>query len=90
MSETAPTWRERLLERTRKTGNTLCVGLDPVLDKLPAGSGSPADRIRRFYASLLEAAARRGGFAPPGEPHTPEFEGKGGGAPAPPPGVGAG
>jgi orotidine-5'-phosphate decarboxylase len=57
----SPTYRQRLLDRTRKTGNTLCVGLDPVLKRLPSDGreGSPADRVRRFYADLLEAMARR-------------------------------
>ncbi len=77
MSETAQTYRETLFQRTRKAGNTLCVGLDPVLDKLPAGTGSPADRIRRFYASLLESSARRGLLPAAVKPNSAYFESQG-------------
>lgn len=69
-----PTYRQRLLERTRSTGNTLCVGLDPVLKKMPAEGGSPADRVRRFYAALLEAMARRNLFPAAVKPNSAYFE----------------
>jgi orotidine-5'-phosphate decarboxylase len=72
-----PTYRERLLARTRLTGNTLCVGLDPVLKKLPPATGrdsKPADRIRRFYADLLEAMARRNLFPAAVKPNSAYFE----------------
>jgi orotidine-5'-phosphate decarboxylase len=74
MPAETPTYRQRLLERTRKTGNTLCVGLDPVLKKMPAGTGAPADRVRRFYAELLEAMARRGLFPAAVKPNSAYFE----------------
>lgn len=73
-----PTYRERLLARTRLAGNTLCVGLDPVLKKLPPPAGGkdarPADRIRRFYADLLEAMARRNLFPAAVKPNSAYFE----------------
>jgi orotidine-5'-phosphate decarboxylase len=69
-----PTYRQRLLERTRKAGNTLCVGLDPVLKKMPAREGKPADRVRRFYADLLEAMARRQLFPAAVKPNSAYFE----------------
>jgi orotidine-5'-phosphate decarboxylase len=69
-----PTYRERLLARTRQTGNTLCVGIDPVLKKLPPSEAKPADRIRRFYADLLEAMAKRGLFPAAVKPNSAYFE----------------
>jgi len=74
MSTETPTYRRRLLERTRKVGNSLCVGLDPVLQKLPQVEGSPADRIRRFYADLLEAMAKRRLYPAAVKPNIAYFE----------------
>lgn len=70
-------YRQRLLEQTRKRGNTLCVGLDPVPEKLPPGDGRPADRIRRFYADLLEAMSRRGMLPAAVKPNSAYFEAQG-------------
>ena len=74
MSEAATTYRSRLLERTRNTGNTLCVGLDPVLKKIPLKDGTPADRIHRFYADLLEAMSKRNFFPAAVKPNIAYFE----------------
>ncbi len=74
MSAETLVWRSRLLERTARTGNTLCVGLDPVLNKLPPGEGKPADRVRRFFADLLEAMARRGMYPAAVKPNSAYFE----------------
>jgi orotidine-5'-phosphate decarboxylase len=68
------TYRQRLQERTRKTGNILCVGLDPVLKKMPPREGKPADRVRRFYADLLEAMAKRQLFPAAVNPNSAYFE----------------
>jgi orotidine-5'-phosphate decarboxylase len=70
----AETYRQRLLARTRNIGNTLCVGIDPVLKKLPPSEAKPADRIRRFYADLLEAMAKRGVFPAAVKPNSAYFE----------------
>lgn len=68
------TWRARLAARTARVGNTLCVGLDPVPGKLPPASGTPADRVRRFYADLLDAMARRGLWPAAVKPNSAYFE----------------
>ena len=68
------TYRQRLLDRTRKAANTLCVGLDPVLKKLPPSDGKPADRIRRFYADLLEGMAKTGLYPAAVKPNIAYFE----------------
>ena len=74
MTEEIPAYRRRLLERIRAIGNSLCVGLDPVMEKLPRAEGSPADRVRRFYANLLEAMARRRLYPAAVKPNIAYFE----------------
>ena len=49
---------EKISARTRQAGNTVCVGLDPVLGKIP-GVGAPEERIKRFYSEMLEAMLAR-------------------------------
>jgi orotidine-5'-phosphate decarboxylase len=51
-------YQDKLLSRTRAAGNTVCVGLDPVLGKIP-GAGSPEERIKRFYSDMLDAMLAR-------------------------------
>lgn len=51
-------YQERVAARTRKAGNTVCVGMDPILKKIPGG-GSPEEKIKRFYSDLLEAMLAR-------------------------------
>src|SRR6185436_18682878 len=51
-------YKERLLRRTRAIGNTVCVGMDPVLGKIPR-SGSPEERLKAFYGEMLEAMLAR-------------------------------
>ncbi len=50
---------DRVKARAREAGNTLCVGLDPVMEKIPTRGESPADKIRRFYEAMLNAMAKR-------------------------------
>jgi orotidine 5'-phosphate decarboxylase subfamily 2 len=47
---------ERLGARTRSTGSVLCLGIDPVLEALPAGFSRDLAGIERFCEVLLEAA----------------------------------
>lgn len=58
-SSSHPTYRRRLESRVAACHNTLCVGLDPVLKRIP-GEGDPASRIRRFFENLLSAMVRTG------------------------------
>jgi orotidine-5'-phosphate decarboxylase len=51
-------YQEKVAARTRKAGNTVCVGMDPILRKIP-GDGSPEEKIKRFYSDLLEAMLAR-------------------------------
>jgi orotidine-5'-phosphate decarboxylase len=52
------TYQEQVAARTRKAGNTVCVGMDPILRKIP-GTGTPEEKIKRFYSDLLEAMLAR-------------------------------
>ena len=52
------TYQEMVAARTRRAGNTVCVGMDPILKKIPGG-GSPEEKIKRFYSDLLETMLAR-------------------------------
>ncbi len=47
-------FQEKLLSRTHAAKNTICVGMDPILKKIP-GQENPAEKIKRFYSDMLEA-----------------------------------
>jgi orotidine-5'-phosphate decarboxylase len=51
-------FKEKVAARTREVGNLVCVGLDPVLDRIP-GKGGPEERIKRFYGEMLDAMLAR-------------------------------
>lgn len=61
-SAALPTFADRLAAVMEKTGSFACVGLDPVIEKLPAevrqGRSEP-DAIRMFCDGVLEAVAGR-------------------------------
>ncbi len=71
-----PAFHLRLRQRIAAAGNFLCVGLDPVLAKIP-GTGAPADRIRRFYADLLEVLVKRRVLPAAVKPNIAYFEAQG-------------
>jgi len=52
---------DRLLERTQAVGSPVCVGLDPVLGKIPAEvrakHGSEVDAVEAFCLGVIEASA---------------------------------
>lgn len=47
---------DSLLDAVARCGAPVCVGLDPVEDRLP-GSGKPVDRMRAFSLGVLDAVA---------------------------------
>jgi len=48
----------RLIRSMDRTGCAACVGLDPVLDRIPGGSaGDPVEAIRSFSLDVIEAVA---------------------------------
>ncbi|MDB5050511.1 MAG: pyrF [Fibrobacteres bacterium] len=67
-------YQEKLLQRTRKAGNTVCVGMDPVLKKIP-GAGTPEEKIKRFYSDLLEAMLARNVLPAAVKPNMAYYEG---------------
>ncbi|HLP40840.1 MAG TPA: orotidine-5'-phosphate decarboxylase, partial [Fibrobacteria bacterium] len=66
-------FKEKVAARTREAENTICVGLDPVLSKIP-GSAMPEERIKRFYGDLLDAMLARDLFPAAVKPNTAFFE----------------
>lgn len=67
--------QDRLEERIARCGSPICVGLDPVLERLPAavrrGSAGDAAAIERFSLDLLDAVE---GIAPAVKPQSACFE----------------
>lgn len=53
------TYTELLKKSADKSGNIACMGLDPVLDKIPEGPGLPGERIYSFYENILNCAVKR-------------------------------
>lgn len=66
-------FKDKVLARTREAGNSICVGMDPVLAKIP-GKGSPEERILRFYSDMLDAMLARDIFPAAVKPNTAFFE----------------
>jgi orotidine-5'-phosphate decarboxylase len=75
-SQTRTTYVQRLLQRVNASGNTLCVGLDPVLKRIP-GDGDAATRFRRFFENLLKAMVRTGLKPAAVKPNSAYFEAQG-------------
>lgn len=62
ISESTPLFADRLARRIDETGSLACVGLDPVLEKLPveamAGGGkTPPEAIRHFCEGVLDTVS---------------------------------
>ncbi|MDX9910359.1 MAG: orotidine-5'-phosphate decarboxylase [Phycisphaerales bacterium] len=64
---------DRLVERVDALGTPACVGIDPVLERLPRElqGVSPADAIERFSIGIIDAVA---GIAPVVKPQAAMFE----------------
>lgn len=52
------TYAEKVSARVKEAGNPVCVGMDPVLKKIP-GDGPAEERIKRFYSAMLDAMLAR-------------------------------
>ena len=66
---------DRLVARCDELGTTACVGIDPMLERLPEvvrhAAGSPVEAIERFSIGIVEAVA---GIAPVVKPQAAMFE----------------
>jgi orotidine-5'-phosphate decarboxylase len=49
-----------LKESAQKNGSIVCIGLDPVLERIPLKEGSVEDRIFNFYSEILVACVSEG------------------------------
>ncbi|MGL1901097.1 MAG: orotidine-5'-phosphate decarboxylase [Fibrobacterales bacterium] len=49
------TFFDSLEQRITTVGNPICMGMDPVLSKIPFEGSSPEETIKTFYMTLLEA-----------------------------------
>ena len=45
----------KLVERVDETGNLLCIGLDPVIEKLPEGLSNDVNGIKEFCISIINS-----------------------------------
>lgn len=52
-------YTDLLRAKAEKYGNISCMGLDPVLDKMPEKSGDPGERIYYFYEKILDCVVKR-------------------------------
>lgn len=66
-------YKEKVAARTREAGNLICVGLDPVLDRIP-GQGAPDEKIKRFYGEMLDAMLARDLFPAAVKPNSAFYE----------------
>ncbi|MFC2154429.1 orotidine-5'-phosphate decarboxylase [Candidatus Altiarchaeota archaeon] len=48
-------YNSQLKLKTRETGSIVCMGMDPVLDKIPIDEESVEKKISKFYLDLLES-----------------------------------
>jgi len=80
------TYLQKLEESARRSGNCLCMGLDPQWEVLPYRSGHIREDLDRFFTELLEAMAEKslspaafkpniGYFSVLDEPREGRFEG---------------
>jgi len=64
---------KRISDRVALCGNNVCLGLDPVLERIPL-EGTPADVIERFCLGLLEACVARNILPAAVKPNAAYFE----------------
>lgn len=66
-------FKDKVLARTREAGNTICMGIDPVLGKIPGQAPAP-ERIKRFYGDILDAMLARDVLPAAVKPNSAYFE----------------
>jgi orotidine-5'-phosphate decarboxylase len=81
-SLTIPNYRKRLLQRTQQVGNAICMGMDPIMERMPQevlsykGKGSKAleESIKDFYEGILNSFAKTGIYPAAVKPNTAYYE----------------
>jgi len=63
----------RILERVSTCGNNVCLGLDPVLERIPL-EGTPADVVETFCLGILDACQAKGVLPAAVKPNSAYFE----------------
>lgn len=66
-------WLKRLEIRNKTIGNTICMGLDPLLERIPL-QGNPSDQIKKFFLDILEEMVRQQVFPAVVKPNIAFFE----------------
>lgn len=63
----SPRFADALVAAVSRVGSPLCVGLDPIVDRIPAGAGgaTPGETITRFCLGVLDAIAGVAGVVKP-------------------------
>ncbi len=67
-------YHEYLQQRVQKSGNNICMGLDPVLERIPL-EGAPEYKIEKFYMGILEQVTRSGVIPAAVKPNIAFYEG---------------
>ena len=55
---------KRLQKAAQYKGSIACLGMDPVIERIPVKTGNVCDRITKFYVDILEACAEIGAVKP--------------------------
>ncbi len=68
------TFFDQLEQRISDCGNAICMGMDPVLSKIPFEKSSPEETIKYFYMTLLEAMDSKKIYPAAVKPNSAYFE----------------
>ncbi len=66
-------FNDRLEQRIITCKNPICVGMDPVLKRIPL-EGTPVEKVRRFYFEMLEAFDKKGAYPAAVKPNSAYYE----------------
>jgi orotidine-5'-phosphate decarboxylase len=66
-------YAQKLENRINSIGNSICLGMDPVLSKIPL-EGSPEEKVRTFYLSLLDSLDKYKVYPAAVKPNAAYFE----------------
>ncbi len=53
-------YSELLREKAKESGSIVCMGADPVLERIPIKNGSVEEKITNFYKQIIDAAIAEG------------------------------